>query len=113
MIVVTDEPAPWEVDPDGNPLTDSDIDRIKQSIYYERFSDMLRTVPSLRHKREAWAMLSNTHKHMDQMKTFRSRTNSRNADLAIRVAILESELIGWVGYGCVLNRFFEAPSWGR
>ena len=105
---MTDDLQPWEMTPGGEPLTDSDIERARGSKYYTRFAGMIRTVPSMRLKSEAWRLLSNVHANMDQMRTFRSGNNSYNADLAIRVAILDSKLTS-DGSGCIMNRHFEAP----
>lgn len=102
---------PWELNPSGEPLTDDEIERARKSKFYERFSEMLASVPSLRLKSQAWPLFQTIHRNMDQMRTFRSNTNAVNADLAMRVAILDSGLIGLQGSGCLINRHFDAPAW--
>ena len=108
MRITDDDLQPWEMTPEGNPLSDKDIEVARKSKYYVRFAGMIRTVPSIKLKSEAWKMLSNIHTNMDQMRTFRSGINSRKANMAIRVAIVDSGLTAG-GSGCLINRHFEAP----
>ncbi len=103
----------WMIDPrSGAPLEERAIRKARKSTYYQRFTSIINSVPVMRTRKQGWRMLSTIYEQMDFMKAFRSQTNAINAQLALRVAIIDSQLAGGVkGSGCLMNRYYDNPTW--
>ena len=101
------------IDPrSGAPLEEKAIRKARKSTYYQRFTSIIESVPVMRTRQQAWRMLTTIYEQMDFMKAFRSQTNAINAQLSLRVAIIDSHLAGSLqGAGCLMNRYYDKPTW--
>ncbi len=106
---MTEKIPEWMIDPrSGAPMEEKTVRKARKSTYYQRFNSMIQSVPVMRTRKQGWQMLTTIYEQMDFMKAFRSQTNATNAQLAMRAAIIDSQLTGTLrGSGCILNRYFE------